>query len=171
MKELRKLVSEDLVPSFETFCKRSAGRIQLMPDVKDCPPHLVEAFTRSIERSLMSHGLLDGALFIGRKDIGRHFYGRALLSRPPRVEELRAAAQRGEAPEKHFFIFGHANEFNAENVAAFRKMGIKIVVSINLLHYLRGDPIADGLRDVTRMLGLGIEGLQIDSDYDKLVFR
>ena len=165
--ELRALVSENRVPSFETFCERAAGRIELMPDVKDFPPALSDAFADSLERSMQKHGLIENALFIGRKDIAKRFWGRARMSWRKPIQEAHFTGEAAAAPGTYYFVFGHAADFDAESVQRYQALGLQIVVSINLFHYRNGDQVAQGLTDVDAMLKLGVDGLQIDSVYDR----
>jgi len=167
--ELRQAVSENLVPSFETFCQRCEGRINLMPDVKACPSELRSAFLASIESSLADHGLMREALFIGRADITRHFEGKGRLAWGVPLEAARSSARAKKGPRNAYFIFRHAADLDAAQVAGFHEMGLQVVVSINTFHYKRVDPIEQGRRDIRRMIALGVDGLQIDSVYDDLV--
>ena len=52
-------------------------------------------------------------------------------------------------------------------------MGLKVVASVNTQDYERTplDPVKQGLEDIQRMLDWGVDGLQIDSVYDPLVFE
>ena len=43
LRELRALVPVNTVPTLETYCDHAAGRIDLMPDIKDYPPPHTEA--------------------------------------------------------------------------------------------------------------------------------
>jgi hypothetical protein len=165
--ELRELVPEERVPSFETFCARCEGRIDLMPDIKDFPPDLRDALGDSIERSMRKHGLVKNALFIGRKDFKDRFWGEGRVSWRKPIDEIEFDGDAAKNPGKYYFVFGHAVDFNAENVPVYQKLGLQIVVSINLFHYTKGDPVAQGLADVEKMRELGVDGLQIDSEYDK----
>lgn len=170
LEDLRTHASELLVPTLETYCARAAGRIGLMPDVKDCPPKLREGLITGIEETLKKHGLMKNALFIGNSDIIQHFYGQARLKWRDTPEKLIESQPAGADLGKHFFAFGHGVDFDQEKVRQFQALGVAVVVSINTFHYIRGDPIPDGLRDVQRMRDLGVEGLQIDSVYDSAVF-
>jgi hypothetical protein len=170
LEEIHAKVSPELAPSFETFCARAAGRIKLMPDVKECPPELVEAFRESIRASLEKHGLLASALFIGDNDIIAPFAGGARVKWRDHLAEAKASPRWQESPER-YFIFNHAADFTAEEVAGFQAHGLPVIVSINTFHYLRGEPIPDGLADVARMLALGVDGLQIDHEYAPAVPR
>ncbi len=94
LRELRALVPVNTVPSFETYCDTAAGRIDLMPDIKDYPPSLREAFIAGLDTTLTKYGLMNNALFIGRKEIGAAFMGRARVSTSQSPEQL---AQRDSA--------------------------------------------------------------------------
>jgi glycerophosphoryl diester phosphodiesterase len=166
LEELRELVDSDTVPSLEEFCTRAAGRIELMPDIKDCPPDLREAFGESIRRVLTAHGLMERALFIGRKDYVNPGPGEGRVSTFAPIDEMRRRAAADPEFAKKHVVFGHAVDFNTENVKGYQALGLQVIVSINTFHYTRGDPVQQGLDDVQRMLALGVDGLQIDSVYD-----
>ena len=170
LEAIHEKVSPELAPSFETFCARAAGRIKLMPDVKECPPELVDAFRESIRASLDKHGLMPTALFIGVDEIIAPFADSARVKWRDHLAEAKVSPRWAESPER-YFIFNHAADFTAEEVAGFQAHGLPVIVSINTLHYLRGEPIPDGLADVERMLALGVDGLQIDHEYAPAVPR
>lgn len=168
--ELRELVSEETVPSFKTFCGRCEGRINVMPDVKACPPHLRDAFVASIESALTEHGLMRDALFIGRGDLTRHFAGKGKLAWGAPLEAARRSARGKQRPGESYFIFKHAADLDETQVKGFHEMGLLVIVSINTFHYLgKGDLVELGREDVRKMVALGVDGLQIDSVYDDLV--
>ena len=125
----------------------------------------LEAYRAGIRAALEKHGLMRGALFIGDKDIGLGFAGPAHVAwRKPFADFQREVASRpGEAAR--YFAFNHAKDFDAAQVAGFHSLGVEVVVTVNLLHYAAGDPIAQGKADVERALGLGVDGLQIDAVY------
>lgn len=159
----------DGTPDFDAFCARAEGRIKLLVDVKDCPEDVRGVFLGHIRDALDRHGLRGGALFIGRGWGGAALAGggarRSCGSGPAVVtrEDVRKHPER-------FFAFGRARDFDSENVAAFQAAGIPVVISINLFHYLAaGDPLERGAADVRRMLELGVDGLQIDSEYEEAV--
>ena len=103
LRELRELVPVNTVPSFETYCDTAAGRIDLMPDIKDYPPGQRETFIAGLDATLTKYGLLDNALFIGRKEIGKAFIGRARVSTSKSPEQLAASdrARTHPAPTPH----------------------------------------------------------------------
>lgn len=164
--ELRELADENTVPSLRAFCKQAAGRIELMPDVKDCPPDLAEQFGKSIAAALNEFNLMENALFIGRHNYVSREAGKRRISTREPPAQLKAIAATNPDLADEFFIFGHAKDFNAENVKEYQSLGLIVVVSINLFHYPQGDAAQQGLDDVLHMLELGVDGLQIDSDYD-----
>jgi len=118
LRELRELAPVNTVPSFETFCEFAAGRIALMPDVKDCPRELLEPFTRSIGQTLRKYDLMDNALFIGNKTVGRAFQGAARVSWRGDLDALRNSGRIKQDLTREFFVFGHAADFTREGVEA-----------------------------------------------------
>lgn len=169
--ELRDLVSEELVPSFETFCQRCEGRMDLMLDLKGCPAHLVDAFVKSVKASLRRHNLSGDALFIGKAHLMRRFLGRGKLCWRAPLAKAQASELAQEEPGERYFVFNHPGDFDANEVDGFHAMGLSVIVSINTLHYRTGDPVRQGRDDVKRMLELGVDGLQIDADYEEAVPR
>ena len=168
LEELRALLSEEAVPSFETLCAKAAGRIELMPDAKACPPDLREAFADSMEQSLVKHGLMKGALFIGQTDITYRFRGKGLLSWRVPFETAKNSHQ--EKPGSIYFSFNEAVHYDRETVKGFQELGVAVIVSINTFHYRKGDRVALGKADIKRALEYGVDGLQIDSVYDGVLF-
>jgi len=73
-------------------------------------------------------------------------------------------------PGRYYFIFNSPQDFTKTDIDGLHKMGLMIIPSINLDHYKIGDPLQQGLADVAKMLDWGVDGLQIDSCYDPLVF-
>ena len=166
--ELRELVPEETVPSLETFAKRCAGRIELMPDVKRCPAGVLDAFVADIDAALSDNGLMEGALFIGRLDVGRRFKDRAKLAwRVP----LDVAREKADRMRDSFFIFNEAADFTQRDVRGFQELGLTVVVSVNTFHYPDQDAAGQGRKDIVRLLEWGVDGIQIDSVYDDLVFK
>ncbi len=169
--ELRELVSKDTVPSFAEFCDHANGRIQLMPDIKDSPKDLIDAFAASIDATMTKHGLFEQALFIGRPDIGRRFLGKGRLAWRAPLESVRKSDRAKDDPGKYYFVFNHGADFEKADVDGFHELGLMVVVSINTFHYTTGDPMQGGLDHIDKMIGIGVDGLQIDSVYDAAVFN
>ncbi len=167
--ELRKLVPEDLVPSFETFCQRCEGRMDLMLDLKGCPAHLVDPLVKSMKASMERHKLLDDALYIGQPHLMRRFLGRGKLCWRVPLARAKTSEIARQDPGANYFVFNHAADFDAAEVDGFHAMGLSIIVSINTLHYKAGDPVQQGLEGVKRMIELGVDGLQIDAVYEQAV--
>ena len=170
--ELRKIASPDRVPTFDEFCKRCQGRIALMPDLKGVPKELEPQYIQGIELAMNRYNLMNSALFISRDQILLDFFsrkgGRVCIRVPYEVAKERL--KELENPGKTYFAFNHAIDFNSKEVDGFHTLGLQVVVSINLQHYRAPvDPIEQGLADVDAMLELGVDGLQLDSAYDKTV--
>lgn len=169
--ELYAKVSKELVPTFEAFGAVCAGRIGVMPDVKGCPPELEQQYAAGIDAVMQKHGLYADALFIGRSAINlEYFLGKGKVSLREPLEDVRKLAAENPQLADERFIFGHAKDFDQRSVDGFHDLGLHVVVSINIFHYLRGNSVKMGLADVEKMKALGVDGLQIDSVYDEAVF-
>lgn len=169
--ELRALVPVEIIPDFATFCARCEGRISLMPDIKSCPPDVEAAFAKSVETAMTRHGLMQKAYFIGKHTITERFAEVCRVALRGKLEAMQNKAEFDRRPGDQYFVFGHAADFDADSVKAFQALGLKVIVSINILHYLQlGNWQEIGNRDVARMLAYGVDGLQIDSVYE-LAFR
>ncbi|HOZ47399.1 MAG TPA: glycerophosphodiester phosphodiesterase family protein [Candidatus Hydrogenedentes bacterium] len=165
--ELRVKAPEERLPSFEQFCALCEGRINLMPDVKECAPGLVETYVRGIEEPMVAHGLLENALFIGKSDIVWRLRDRTRMPwRPPSSES--GEVLDGALGER-YFVFKHGQDLGEEAVREFQAMGLPIVASINLFHYRKMDPRISGSADVKRLIELGVTGFQIDAAYESAV--
>ncbi len=165
--ELRALVPVETVPDFKTFCARCEGRINLMPDIKSYPPDAEAAFAQSVETAMTRHGLMGKAFFIGKHAITERFTEVGRVALRGKLEVLRDKQVLDQRAGDRHFVFGHAADFDAEAVKAFQALGLKVIVSINVFHYLQlGSWQETGNQDVARMLEYGVDGLQIDSVYE-----
>ncbi len=181
LEEVQKIVlhkSNETIPTFDEFCRRCQGRIQVMVDVKGVNDQWLEPFTKEIEAALVKHQLLDNALFIinrfpirNQEKVAAWFLGRAKISW--RVNLQRGMLLKPHLPDvsKHNFIFNSPSDFTQEDIRGFHKMGLKVIASVNMDHYKKmSDPLAMGSADIQKMLEWGVDGLQIDSCYDPAVF-
>ena len=83
------------------------------------------------------------------------------------VEDLEAAAKRGEDVARGYFVFEHGRDLNRDKVSRGQALGVPVVPSINIFHYADlGDHMRSARADVHRMLEFGVEEFQIDSPYD-----
>lgn len=166
VKELHELVSPELVPTLEMVCKAAANRIELMPDIKGVPEGKEKKFAGQLEGLLSHYGLLEKALFIGKKDIHEYIQSPHRIATRDTIEQVKAKAASDEEFVNSHFVFGHAVDFNADNVKAYQAMGLQVIVSVNLLHYKVDEARERGLKDVVAMIALGVDGVQIDSVYE-----
>lgn len=164
--ELRALIPEEDLPSFADFCSWCAGRINLMLDFKGCPEDLLETFVAHVKAAMAKHSLIEQALYIGNPSIIRCFLGQGRAS----WFATKGRTLRSTPPGDKHYVFNHPADVDADLVKQIHSAGLQIVVSINTLHYREGDPILQGRADVQRMLDLGVDGLQIDDEYDEVVF-
>ncbi len=181
--EVRKIVltrSREHIPTFDEYCARCKGRISLMVDVKGVDDQWLEQYTREIDEALRRHGLLSDTLFIvnrfpiaNQEKVVAWFLGRAKISW--RASLLRTKILQPYMPDlaRYNFVFNSPADFTRDEIDGFHKMGLNVIASVNVDHY-RGqpvDPVKKGLEDIGRMLDWGVDGLQIDSCYDPLVFQ
>jgi glycerophosphoryl diester phosphodiesterase len=179
--EVQKIIltrSREHIPTFEEYCRRSKGRIDLMVDIKGVDDQWIEPYTKEIEAALVQHDLLKNTLFIinqfpvfNQEKVVAWFLGRARISW--RLSLLQARLLKPFLPEvsRHYFIFNSPKDFDQAAFLGFHKMGLKIIASVNVDHYKTGDPMVQGKEDIKKMLEWGVDGLQIDSCYDPIVFE
>lgn len=177
IKSLRLNRSGEAIPTFEEFCRRCAGRVELMVDIKGADDEVIESYAREIERSLVRHGLIDHALILinripihNQEKIADWFFGKAGISWRDPLMQARKRLRAKNDPSEFFYIFNHGEDFDREQVDGFHAMGLKVIVSINTGHYKEGDPVQLGFADLRRVVALGVDGVQIDSCYDSVVF-
>ncbi|MCT2401169.1 glycerophosphodiester phosphodiesterase [Novosphingobium mangrovi (ex Huang et al. 2023)] len=170
LQELHRHVRPDIVPTFDVFARTSAaGKLGLMVDIKEVPAPLLPAFSKGIETSLERHGLLAGALLIGHGPAMARIHGpvRTKWRKPFAQFESEILAKGGDPA--HYFAFDHPHDFTPEDIAGFRRHGVDVIVTVNLLHYPTTDPIIQGQRDLAYAASLGVDGYQIDADYETYV--
>ena len=181
--EVRKIVltrSKEHIPTFDEYCSRCKGRINLMVDVKGVDDLWLEPYARQIDEALQRHGLLENTLFIinqfpigNQEKVVAWFLGRAKISWRASLLRTRMLKPYVPDPAKYNFVFNSPADLSKGEIDGFHSLGLKIVASVNVDHY-RGrpvDPIQQGLDDIKKMLDWGVDGLQIDSCYDPLVFE
>lgn len=171
IREITSSLNSDPIPTFEEFCAYCEGRINLMPDVKLCRSSQIEQYVADIEEIMTRYGLLVDAFIIGDKEVVERFYGKGKIAWRDPLKIARKMDRSRNNPGQHFFIFNHGEHFNKEEVDGFHEMGLKVIVSINAWHYPNNDPdMQYGKNDIKKMIGLGVDGLQIDSIYGDFVF-
>lgn len=166
--ELRARAPVEVAPDFESYCARCEHRIGVMVDAKNCPDALLPVFSERIRASLERHGLTGSTLFIGDSRLRPYLQGAGLLNwrGPARALEL---GTNNQSAGERFFVFRHADDLNQELVRGYQQQGLKVIVSINTYHYRGGDAMELGQRDVNAMLAFGVDGLQIDGEYEDAI--
>ena len=103
--------------------------------------------------------------------VATHFMGKAKVSWRKSLKVTQQAA--GQVPNfaKRFYVFNHGADFTREDVKGFQDLDLKVIVSINTGHYQTGNPQRQGDVHVRQMLDFGVDGLQVDSCYDKGLFE
>jgi glycerophosphoryl diester phosphodiesterase len=166
--------SQETIPTFENYCAHCAGRIGVMIDLKGCKTLFITQYAQEIEDGLTKHNLLQDALILINKvpkdnqdQIAKHFLGKTRISWRKSLSQTREATSQDPDFARNFYIFNHGADFSEEDVNGFHKLGLPVIVSINTEHYETGDPQQQGERHVQQMLQYGVDGLQIDSCFDR----
>jgi glycerophosphoryl diester phosphodiesterase len=169
--------TDERVPTFDAYCARAAGRINLMIDVKGVSDAFIESYAAGIEATLRQHGLLAEALLLINREpirnqdkVAERLHGKIRVSWREPLATARASERAQGDPGKYYYIFNHGADFTQAEVDGFHAMGLLVIVSINLGHYL-DDPLQQGLSDLRRVLSYGVDGVQIDSVYDPVIFN
>ncbi len=177
LKQIRLIKSQETIPTFDEFCARCAGRIGIMVDPKGVDERYLQIYVDELENALNKHGLLADALFIQNKMPVRNqdkvvdwFLGKAKTAWRYNLEKTKILAHAVPDVGKYHFVFNSPRDFTQEMIQGFQKMGLMVIASVNLAHYPSGDPFAQGSKDVEKMLDWGVDGLQIDSCFDPIVF-
>lgn len=169
--------SGEKIPTFDEYCARCAGRIGVMIDLKGCPSQHIETYAHDIELALQNHNLLDEALILINKipkdnqaEISHLFLGKAQVSWRKSLAITREIAAEDPEFAAKYYIFNHGEDFTDEIVAEYQKLGLNVIASINTHHYKTGDPQEQGEEHIRQMISYGINGLQIDSCFDPILF-
>jgi glycerophosphoryl diester phosphodiesterase len=154
---------------FEQACAIVSGKARLMLDVKG-GAHPDEFYAR-IGECLTRHGLLRDTFTLGADRMKPRFWGKIWMSTDRKG--LRAAAERGEPVDRHYFLFELGRVLDAEAVALCRAKGVTPVAAINTFRYHEEgvDDRKGAERDVRKLLALGVRHFQIDSVYEDLFPR
>ena len=177
LKQIKLLKSQEQIPTFEEYCVRCEGRIDVMVDTKGVSDQFLEQYIMEVEKSLSNHGLLKNALFIldgrpknNQDKVTERFLGKAMVAWRKDAKTTREMLpQLPKNFNQLYFIFNSPKHFNKDEFKEFHKMGLKIIASVNLSHYKTGDAFQQGQNDVRKMLAWEVDGLQIDSCYDNQV--
>lgn len=183
LEEVRKIVltrSKEHIPTFDEYCARSKGRINLMVDIKGVGDPWLGRYTKQIDEALRKYRLLEDTLFIvnqfpvaNQEKVVAWFLGRAKISWRESLLRTKIIQPYVPDPAKFNFVFNSPADFTREEISGFHQMGLKVIASVNVDHY-RGmsvDPMKQGVEDIKKMLDWGVDGLQIDSCYDPWVFE
>ncbi|GMW03912.1 MAG: hypothetical protein AMXMBFR84_50460 [Candidatus Hydrogenedentota bacterium] len=168
--ELYTRVQEERVPRFATYCEWARGRLAFQLDLKAVPEPLIEPFIESVQTSMRKQGLMDASFVIGRDELKSRFLGEARISFGADTAKAHALLDGDSDASANYYVFSEAKAFNAWNVAAFQKLGYAVIPSINTFHYPEPEHLAAGLADIQRMQELKVDGIQIDSIYDRALF-
>ena len=169
--------SQEPIPTFAEYAARCTGRIGLMVDLKGCEDRYIDQYAREIEDALAAQGLLQDALLLINKipknnqdKIVEKFAGKARVSWRRSLKETKAAASQDPAFAQKYYVFNHGADFSKEDVQGFQQLGLKVIVSVNVGHYRDVDHRRLAEEHLRRAIDWGMDGVQIDSEYDAWVF-
>ena len=173
----RLLRSDKTIPTFDSYCARCSGRIGVMVDLKGCAEAYIDTYTREIVAALEKHELLGTALILTNKTpvnnqdrISERFLGRSRVSWRHGLDQTQLATSNDPHFAQNHYIFNHGVAFSRDDIAGFQALGLEVIVSINTYHYASGEAQREGEAHILKMLQFGVNGLQIDSCYDPILF-
>jgi len=169
--------SNEPIPTFDEYCKRCAGRIQLMVDIKGCKRGQIKSYCQQIEKGLSKYNLLGGALILinqftlnNQVPIAKYFLGKVKVSWRKSLALAQRKAKKNDNFAEEYYVFNHGDDFTKETVKAFQNLGLKVIVSINTGHFV-GNKQRLVEQAVLHNISLSVDGFQIDSCYDKLLIK
>jgi len=169
--------SGEKIPTFEAYCARCAGYIDVMIDIKGCGDKHIDQYTSEIETALIKHNLIQNALILINKvpknnqdRIAERFLGKIKCSWRQYLKKTQEAASQDSDFTHKYYVFNQGLDFNAQEVEGFRELGLDVIVSINAGHYGL-DPQERGDEHIQQMLEFGVNDFQIDSCYDHAFFQ
>ncbi|NND95967.1 MAG: glycerophosphodiester phosphodiesterase family protein [Pirellulaceae bacterium] len=139
------------------------GRLRIMLDVKG--GDLPESFVEAIEQSLREHQQLQTTYVIGASEVKQRLTGKAIVSM--KYDQIVAAKNRGEDVSSRYFLFPRGMRFKAPEVQQGLELGVPVVPSINIFHYLGINHKQRAKQDIERLRNAGVTEFQIDSVYDQ----
>ncbi|WP_213979722.1 glycerophosphodiester phosphodiesterase family protein [Sphingomonas sp. dw_22] len=149
---------------FEELTERCKGRMRLMLDVKNEPNQ--PEYYQAMERALMRNDLMESTYILTDVETERYFQGR--IPGAANGEALRAAAARGEALPRAWYLFEGADTITREAIDLARLHGLDAIAAVNTFHYRGDDAMTLARKDLQKAYGLGVRTFQIDSVYRPL---
>jgi glycerophosphoryl diester phosphodiesterase len=149
--------------TFDEYLQAVAGRLRIMLDVKGSD--LPEAFVVQIDESLRDHNQLKTTYVIGAEEVKKRLTGKAIVSR--KYDQIVAAKKNGEDVANRYFLFPRGNKFKEPDIQQAIKLGVAVVPSVNVFHYLGINHMERARQDIDRMRRGGVKEFQIDSVYDQ----
>ncbi|KAA6436772.1 hypothetical protein FEM33_21810 [Dyadobacter flavalbus] len=117
---------------------------------------------------LDQYHLLDTALMIGTDESTGFFTGKIKLSCSRR--QLEENMRKPGYNAAHYFLFERPANLSREDIEWASNHRITAVAAINKYHYRQSaDMLKDAANDCRRMLDLGVENFQIDSEFEKFL--
>jgi hypothetical protein len=118
-----------------------------------------------MEKMLTDHHQLKTAYVIGADEVKRRLTGKAIVSSS--YNQIIAAKNRGEDIASRYFLFPRGMRFKEPEIGQAMKLGVAVVPSINVFHYLGINHTERARQDIKRLRRAGVTEFQIDSVYDR----
>lgn len=139
------------------------GRLRIMLDVKG--RDLPDSYVAGIERTLRDYQQLSTTYVIGADQVKQRLTGKAIVSKS--YDQIVAARDRGEDISSRYFLFPRGKQFKEPEVGKGLELGVPLVPSINVFHYLGIHHMQRAKEDIERLRSAGVTEFQIDSVYDQ----
>ena len=82
-------------------------------------------------------------------------------------DQIAEAKQNGEVVTGRYFLFPRGSKFKEPEIRRALQLGVPVVPSVNVFHYLGINHQARAKQDIDRMRRAGVREFQIDSVYDQ----
>ena len=161
--ELRATPGNERPLTLAEYLKACDGRLRIMLDVKG--RDLPESFVEGIERTLRENQQLQTTYVIGAAEAKQRLTGKAIVSRS--YDQIVAAKNRGEDISNRYFLFPRGKLLKEPEVQKGIELGVPVVPSINIFHYLGINHKLRAKQDIERLRNAGVTEFQIDSVYDQ----
>jgi len=170
--EIRKLRlgnTKEIVPEFENALKLCQGRIGLMLEIKEEN----EALYRTIYRLVDKYDMLGSTIiFPDRPKIAEVFKEKVRLQIT--MDHFDSIKSKKDISGLHF-AFELPWNLTQDRVEELKGHGVLVIAAINTFQYTYRYPGQNHMRlgkqDIEKMRKIGVDGMQIDSVYQKFLFK
>lgn len=148
------------------LCRRLS--LGVMLDIKIFGSDTTVKYFQRIGDSLNSSGITNACLTLSHHRLAREYF-RYLCMFPLSEEEVERIVRGEKEFSKGRWWFALPEEVTTDRVTNLRQADVLIVAAINRFRYPAHDHEKLARRDGRRLIEMGVDGLQIDSIYEKMV--